>query len=649
MSQSTSERYKIEEQIGSGGMATVYKAQDTILQRPVALKLLNDQVDPVLKSRFQAEAQAVAQLNHPNVVNVYDVGELEGAPYIVMEYVRGTNLKRLIQENGPLSIEDAENVVYQVGAALSYAHRNGLVHCDVKPHNILLAPDGRAKLVDFGIAQAQVDRRRRKNEQVYGTPLYIAPEQAAGKPVSARTDVYGLGLVLWEAVTGLPPERPEPGRSVSLPFDRAHLPAHLETLIATATATNPAARYASIDDMAHALQAMPASKAVPMDRTTAFRPVMFGGSDDHGPVSPAGATRVMPGTCGSARGRRWRLPVLPLAALVLLLLALGGAALANTLGGGGGRVNRAFGPGPVSEINGTSEASTVRVPNLEGRTSAQALKLARNSGLSPEVSYVAEDGPDDTVLNQDPGSGDTVRRGTTVRLQVSRAAAVIQAPTERAADPKPTATTPARDPEPTQVPERSVDPTASANERPTPAEEPETTPVAQLVPGEFVIQLSALDQPVYLIARANGLETRRTLEPGRYLQLQGEYVRVYARPASAVEVTVNGRRQGTLLELAERNSQSNITTSDAFIEYPTGGAVDAAQPGDDNGGENQANDDQATDDQAPEDQVDDNGGENEPADDQANDDKDKEKAEEKDKNPGEGNSGRGGDNGKNDE
>ncbi len=649
MSQSTSERYKIEEQIGSGGMATVYKAQDTILQRPVALKLLNDQVDPALKSRFQAEAQAVAQLNHPNVVNVYDVGELEGAPYIVMEYVRGTNLKRLIQENGPLSIEDAENVVYQVGAALSYAHRNGLVHCDVKPHNILLAPDGRAKLVDFGIAQAQVDRRRRKNEQVYGTPLYIAPEQAAGKPVSARTDVYGLGLVLWEAVTGLPPERPEPGRSVSLPFDRAHLPAHLETLIATATATNPAARYASIDDMVHALQEVPESKAVPMDRTTASRPVMFGGSDDHGPVSPSGATRAMPGAGGSARGGRWRLPVLPLAALALLLLALGGAALANTLGGGGGQVNRAFGPGPVSEINRISEASTVRVPEFEGRTLAQARELARNSGLTPAVSFVAANGPDDTVMSQTPGSGDTVRRGATVRLQVSRSVAVVQAPTERAVDPKPTATASPRDPEPTQVPERSVEPTASATERPTPAEEPEATPVAELVPGEFAVQLSALDQPVYLIAKVNGLETRRTLEPGRYLQLQGEYVRVYARPASAVEVTVNGRRQGTLLELAERNSQNNITTSDAFIEYPTGGAVDAAQPGDDNAGENQDSDDQAA-----EGQADDNGGENQAnddqaAEDQATNDKDKEKAEEKGKDQGKGNSGRGGDNGKDDE
>jgi hypothetical protein len=149
----------------------------------------------------------------------------------------------------------------------------------------------------------------------------------------------------------------------------------------------------------------------------------------------------------------------------------------------------------------------------------------------------------------------------------------------------------------------------------------EETPVAQLVPGEFVVQLSALDQPVYLIAKVNGLETRRTLEPGRYLQLQGEYVRVYARPASAVEVTVNGRRQGTLLELAERNSQSNITTSDAFIEYPTGGAVDAAQPEDDKGGEGQANDDKAE------------------------DDKDKEKAEEKKNDQDEGN----GDSGKDDE
>ena len=569
MSQSTSERYKIEEQIGSGGMATVYRAQDTVLQRPVALKLLNDQVDPALKSRFQAEAQAVAQLNHPNVVNVYDVGELDGAPYIVMEYVRGTNLKRLIQENGPLSIADAENVVRQVGAALSYAHRNGLVHCDVKPHNILLAPDGRAKLVDFGIAQAQVDRRHWKNEQVYGTPLYIAPEQAAGKPVSARTDVYGLGLVLWEAVTGLPPERPEPGRPVSLPFDRAHLPPHLETLIATATATNPAARYGSVEDMVGALQA---AQAAPRDRTAAYRPVIASEPGEHGPDTPAGATRAMPGTAAHSapRGRR-RLPVLPLAALVLLLLALGGAALANTLSDGANG-NGARSTGLVREINSTSEAGTVRVPEFEGRTLARARDLARNSGLTPDVAFVAGD-PDGMVLTQAPSSGDTVRRGGTVRLEVSRTEVGVLAPTERAADPEPTATDPARDVQPTQVPEQGVNPTAAATEQATPTEEPEVTPVANLVPGEYVIQLSALDQPVYLVAKENGLETRRTLGPGRYIEFRGAYVRVYAQPASAVAVTVNGRRQGTLLELAQRNSRERITTPDAFIEYPTGGAA----------------------------------------------------------------------------
>ncbi|MDQ3326902.1 MAG: protein kinase [Chloroflexota bacterium] len=579
MSQSTSERYKIEEQIGSGGMATVYKAQDTVLQRPVALKLLNDQVDPALKSRFQAEAQAVAQLNHPNVVNVYDVGELDGAPYIVMEYVHGTNLKRLIQENGPLSIEDAENVVRQVGAALSYAHRNGLVHCDVKPHNILLAPDGRAKLVDFGIAQAQVDRRHRKNEQVYGTPLYIAPEQAAGKAVSARTDVYGLGLVLWEAVTGLPPERPEPGRPVSLPFDRAHLPSALEALIATATATNPAARYGSVEDVVRALQATHTAQRTPADRTVAYRPVTAAMPNGQSSATPAGATRAMPGS--APRGRR-RLPLLPLAALALLLLGLGGAALANALGvGDNGNGTNAFPPGPVSEINNTAEADMVQVPVFEGRTLAKARDIARESGLAPDVVFVQGDAPDGVVLTQDPGVGDSVRRGDTVRLEVSRAEAGVEAPTERPADPDPTATDPPRDGEPTQALERSVDPTAPAAKSPTPTNEPEVTPVADLVSGEYVIQLSALDQPVYLVAKENGLETRRTLGPGRYIEFQGAYVRVYAQPASAVAVTVNGRQRGTLLELAQRNSRETITTPDAFIEYPTGGASDAAQPGDD--------------------------------------------------------------------
>ncbi|MEJ7654774.1 MAG: serine/threonine-protein kinase [Chloroflexia bacterium] len=273
MSQDETERYQLQDQIGSGGMATVYRARDSVLQRVVALKLLNGgQVEPALKERFQREAQSVAQLSHENIVRIYDGGERDGSPYIVMEYVEGSNLKKRIQAHGPLTTHEAVEVVTQVGAALEYAHANGLIHCDVKPHNILISPNGRSKLVDFGIAQAQVDRTRRDSEQVYGTPLYMAPEQASGGRASSRTDVYGLGLVLWEALSGSPPERTGRYDPVKLDFDSAQIPHAFEEAIKRATAFDPDDRYVSVDDMVHAVATAVKDPEDREETTVPFRP-----------------------------------------------------------------------------------------------------------------------------------------------------------------------------------------------------------------------------------------------------------------------------------------------------------------------------------------------------------------------------------------
>ncbi len=535
MSGQTQERYLIDEQIGSGGMATVYRATDTVLQRSVALKLLNDQIDPALKARFEAEARAVAQLNHPNVVNVYDVGEFEGSPYIVMEYVRGTNLKRLIQERGPLPVQEAEGIVRQVAAALSYAHRNGLVHCDVKPHNILVSPDGRAKLVDFGIAQAQVDRKRRKSEQVYGTPLYIAPEQAAGQPVSPRTDVYGLGLVLWEALTGTPPKKPDPSRPVYLPFSETALPQGLAAVIQRATATDPADRYASVDEFVDALtewRRRGGAAAAAQQATVAYRPIPANGRQ---PVTavPSQATRTMPSRPAPVRQERQRrrLPLLPLLALALLLLGLGGAAVAggvldgNTLGG----VNNAVG-GVLGR--GTETPERVVVPRVVGLKTSAADREVKDRGLTPDYSLTPDsDEPAGTVVAQDPQAGTEVDRGSTVEVTVSGTPETVDLPA----------------------------PTVSRLDR---------TPTPRPAAGERIVQMLALDRPVRVTIVEDDTTRTRMLQPGQYYEARGRFVRVGGAPASELEVTVDrGKYRGSLLEVANALPGPTVRGAYAFIEF----------------------------------------------------------------------------------
>lgn len=557
MSQRTRERYRIEEQIGSGGMASVYRAMDTVLQRSVALKVLNKQADPALKERFQAEAQAVAQLNHPNIVNVYDVGEMDGEPSIVMEYVRGTNLKRLIEERGPLPLPEVESVARQVGAALSYAHRNGLVHCDVKPHNILLSPDRRAKLVDFGIAQAQVDRRRRRSEQVYGTPLYIAPEQAAGQPVSPRTDVYGMGLVLWEALTGMPPERPDPAGPVRLPLERARLPRPLAEIIQKATAADPANRYNSVDELTRALQRWRDDAEPAGQQTVAYRPLASPQSRA-GTAPPSASTRTVPASRPRAQGRR-RLPLLPLAALLLLLLGLGGTALSR-----GVRDQIRGMDDRLGGLLGAGTPSTVTVPSLLNRPLAEVREVAEGRGLELDVQYDPDDAdhPVGTVVDQRPGAGDLVERGSTIEVTIAGDASGNRVP--------------------------PAGPSAGDTGTPTAGEgdgappllggaSPTATPRARLVEGQTLVELQALDEPVELKVVADGAESDAVLEPGQYRKVQGARVRIEADRADQVRVTVDlGRRRGTLHELAElfcrqkmgrTNPECEITGRSAYIEF----------------------------------------------------------------------------------
>ena len=201
------ERYRRVRQLGAGGMATVELAHDTELDRPVALKLLAENLaaDDEFKQRFLREGKLAARLSHPNIVGVYDVGEDEGRPFIVMEYVEGEALSDLLRHRRRLDPDEAAALTRQACAGLETAHKAGLVHRDIKPQNLLLTPNGTLKIADFGIARSIDDTRLTREGTVLGTAAYLAPEQAAGEAVTPAADIYSLGAVLYELLTGRPP------------------------------------------------------------------------------------------------------------------------------------------------------------------------------------------------------------------------------------------------------------------------------------------------------------------------------------------------------------------------------------------------------------------------------------------------------------
>jgi eukaryotic-like serine/threonine-protein kinase len=256
-------RYRLERQLGRGGMGTVHLAHDLELDRPVAVKLLAESLagDEAFRKRFLREARVAAQLSHPNVVAVYDAGETgDGLPYIVMEYVAGTTL----EGRGPLPPREAAGLALQACQGLAHAHEHGLVHRDVKPHNLLLRSDGTLKVADFGIARAAEATALTQVGTVLGTAAYLAPEQAAGGPVTPATDVYALGAVLYELLTGRPPyepasladlaERPEIAPVSELAPEVSR---EVEDAVMRALARNPDYRQPSADELARELGGRP--------------------------------------------------------------------------------------------------------------------------------------------------------------------------------------------------------------------------------------------------------------------------------------------------------------------------------------------------------------------------------------------------------
>jgi serine/threonine protein kinase len=269
-------RYQIEGRIGSGGMAEVYRARDLTLERTVAIKLLREDFaqDPAFRERFRQEAKAAASLSHPNIVTVHDFGFDEKSVFIVMEYVPGTDLKTILESRSTLGLDEALRLIIQACAGIGFAHRAGLVHCDVKPHNMIVTPDQRLKVTDFGIARALASIHSQESDNVvWGSPQYFSPEQAAGQPPSPASDVYGLGVVLYEMLTGRLPfiantarELAHMHRTVSpIPPSQINprIPPNLEQACLKVLSKEPSARYRTADQFGRVLISISQSLKMP--------------------------------------------------------------------------------------------------------------------------------------------------------------------------------------------------------------------------------------------------------------------------------------------------------------------------------------------------------------------------------------------------
>jgi serine/threonine-protein kinase len=250
-------------------MAVVYRARDLNLQRDVAIKILRSDLieDPNFRASFLQEARSAANLAHPNIVTIYDFGHDAGQYFIVMEYIEGTDLKTVIRSQGVATIPQAVEVMIQVGQGVGYAHRAGLVHCDLKPQNILVAPDGRVKITDFGISRALASiTPEERTDVVWGSPKYFAPEQASGNAPSPASDVYALGVILFELVTGSPPFEADSSAELAElhlksqpPLPRSlntEISDELELIILKVLSKEPSARYRTADQFARVLKNM---------------------------------------------------------------------------------------------------------------------------------------------------------------------------------------------------------------------------------------------------------------------------------------------------------------------------------------------------------------------------------------------------------
>ncbi len=298
-------RYQLLQRLGSGGMAEVFRARDLMLERYVAVKILRADYtnSQSFQERFRQEARAAANLSHPNIVTVHDFGLDRGQLFIVMEHVPGSDLKTLLRQRGRFSIEEAIPLIVQACAGIGYAHRAGLVHCDVKPHNMLVTPDKRLKVTDFGIARAlSTIHPDEHSDVVWGSPQYFSPEQAAGEPPSPASDVYSLGIVLYETLTGsLPFNGSTPEELARMHLEKPpapireylpEIPEPLEQIVEKVLSKEPSARYRTADQLGRVLMRfgtqpeLPASLTLTPETATVYQPAPVPEAEPVPPSTP---------------------------------------------------------------------------------------------------------------------------------------------------------------------------------------------------------------------------------------------------------------------------------------------------------------------------------------------------------------------------
>jgi len=398
-------RYRLKEKIGSGGMADVYLADDVLLNREVAVKVLHAQyaADPAFIQRFRYEAQAAANLNHPNIVNIYDWGNEGDIYYLVMEYVEGRNLKQILTTEGRFMPERAAEIAAEICATLQFAHRQNLIHRDIKPHNIIITPMGQVKVMDFGIAKVGSGKGMTQTGTVMGTAQYISPEQAQGLPVDARSDIYSLGVVLYELLLGRVPFDDENAIAVAykqvkeapIPIslvDRTMPPA-LEAIVMKALAKNPENRYSSAQEMKADLLRWLEDMSINATPILAAAPVLS--------AEPM-ATAVMQSYPPEPRSRDWIWITAGLVATLVIAAVVLGILL--TRGNG----------------------AMVTIPNVANLSENDALKALENVGLKMHVSdqfaYItSENDPEGVVKSQDPQSSTNIKKGSTVEVVLTKA------------------------------------------------------------------------------------------------------------------------------------------------------------------------------------------------------------------------------------
>ncbi len=401
-------RYRVISRLGSGGMADVYLAEDQLLGRQVAVKVLHHHFaeDQEFVERFRREASSAAGLSHPNIVGIFDRGEWNGTYYIAMEYVAGRSLKSIVREQGPLDPAAAIDIVVQILRATWFAHKRGVIHRDLKPHNVLLDEEGRARVTDFGIARAGASDMTLTGS-IMGTAQYLSPEQAQGQAVSVASDLYSVGVILYELLTGVVPFEGETAVAIAFKQVSAEprppselnpaLPPALDGVVLCALAKDPAQRYADAEQFIAVLQrqraALPSASAVLATAPAGAAGAPAGtGALLLPPAGPSDEASAPPGADAARRKRAvlWGLVAALVVALVALVLLLG------------------------------SPAARVTVPDVTGQTEGVALVRLKRAGLNPIALRISSATVSvGVVLGQTPARGSVVAKGTRVSVLVS--------------------------------------------------------------------------------------------------------------------------------------------------------------------------------------------------------------------------------------